>query len=370
MPGLYLVLGPDYAIVEASDVYLLATQKERAEVLGRSVFDVAPYAPGDLAHWQSAGVRSSVDRVFSTGRAEALESLEFGATTSPVRADDGGVAFVIHKIDDAAGAGAAREPATHEGSGPPAWGRLRHRSAAAVGVDDRSPPTQADFLALVSHEFRTPLTTIWLDLQRLERQSDALAPRHQQAVLRMASAARRLQTLIEAFLEYGHIQSGQLVTRTERFDLASLVRELVGEYDRHKTRRELTLRCAVARQHPIESDPVLVRLILANLVDNAVKFTQRGVVEVGAWVDDRGHRIVVRDTGPGIAPEHLRRIFEPFEQVSPLHNKSVPGVGLGLSIVRAVAEALDGHAEARSVPGLGSMFSVWLPRAPGAECEG
>jgi signal transduction histidine kinase len=345
----------------------------RAVLLGRDPFEGAPATATNAA--AAHNVRASVERVVATGspdpmgvqtydvasdEGEGAEPHRYRVLSSPIRDELGDVKYVIQQLEAVRGSVSTPPPGERKSRPPPA-------PAGPTGRGERPPappatiPPREDLLGLFAHEFRTPLTTLWLDLQRLERQSDALAPRHHQAVLRMAIAARRLQTVIEAFLEYGHIRSGRLVTRSERFDLASLVRELVGEYERQATRPYLTFRCRVATHHPIDSDPVLVRLMLANLLDNAVKFTQRGSIEVEASSDPRGHRIVVRDTGPGIAPEHLDRIFDPFEQVGPLHHKSIPGVGLGLSIVRDVAAALDGRAEASSVLGHGSTFTIFLP---------
>jgi signal transduction histidine kinase len=369
-PGLTVVLALDGTVVAASEGYVKARRVEREALLGRPPFDAAPATAANAAAGRN--VLASIERVVATGTADlmgvqtydvaaegaegGIESRRYRVTSVPVRGDEGAVRYVIQRLDEARSS--ASIPPGERKHRPPS---VPPRRTERVHAPPTTVPPREDLLGLFSHEFRTPLTTIWLDLQRLERQSDALAPRHHQAVLRMAVAARRLQTVIEAFLEYGHIRSGRLVTRSERFDLASLVRELVGEYERQTTRPQLAFRCRVATHHPIDSDPVLVRLILANLLDNAVKFTQRGSVEVEAWSDERGHHIVVRDTGPGIPPEHIDRIFEPFEQVGPLHHKSVPGVGLGLSIVRDVAAALDGRAEVRSVPGHGSTFTIFLP---------
>jgi signal transduction histidine kinase len=354
---------------------------DRAALLGHEPFDAAPATATNAA--AARNVRASIERVIATGAPDSMgvqtydvahgdgdgessEPQRYRVVSSPLRDESGDVKYVIQQLDEVRGSASTppgerkSRPPPPAPTGPPR--RIERPRAAPATI-----PPREDLLGRFSHEFRTPLTTIWLDLQRLERQSDALAPRHHQAVLRMAVAARRLQTVIEAFLEYGHLRSGRLVTRSERFDLASLVRELVGEYERQTTRPYLTFRCRVAAHHPIDSDPVLVRLILANLLDNAVKFTQRGSVEVEAWSDARGHLIVVRDTGPGIAPEHLDRVFDPFEQMAPADQKGIPGVGLGLSIVREVAAALDGRAEAASVLGRGSTFTIVLPSSsPGS----
>jgi signal transduction histidine kinase len=104
-----------------------------------------------------------------------------------------------------------------------------------------------------------------------------------------------------------------------------------------------------------------LRLVIVNLVGNAVKFTQQGEVLVYVSHERGAHRICVRDSGPGIPIEDQERIFEPFEQMEPVLHKHTRGVGLGLSIVKEMVEALSGRIELASEPGAGSTFTVVLP---------
>jgi signal transduction histidine kinase len=113
----------------------------------------------------------------------------------------------------------------------------------------------------------------------------------------------------------------------------------------------------------LHSDPELVRMVLTNLINNAIKFTERGEIVVCVEHDDGCHRVVVKDTGPGIPPEERTRIFEPFEHIEPTRHKHTPGVGLGLALVREMASALGGRIDLESEPGRGSEFTVFLPSA-------
>ncbi|HEY6003858.1 MAG TPA: PAS domain-containing sensor histidine kinase [Anaeromyxobacter sp.] len=114
---------------------------------------------------------------------------------------------------------------------------------------------------------------------------------------------------------------------------------------------------------PVLTDPRFVRVVVSNLVGNAVKFTEAGGVEVSIGAGEGAQRISVRDSGPGIPEADQARIFEPFEQRDPVHMKHLPGVGLGLALVREICAALGGRVELRSAPGAGSTFTVVLPLA-------
>jgi signal transduction histidine kinase len=150
----------------------------------------------------------------------------------------------------------------------------------------------------------------------------------------------------------------------EPIDLAVLAAETVEEMLPQAQQKNLELGLLPAPElPPLQSDPRLVRLILTNLLDNALKYTEQGGVEVSIGLEEGAHRLAVRDTGPGIATEQQALIFEPFEQLEPIRQKHTPGVGLGLALVREMAGALGGRIELTSQPGAGSTFSVVLPPA-------
>jgi signal transduction histidine kinase len=109
------------------------------------------------------------------------------------------------------------------------------------------------------------------------------------------------------------------------------------------------------------SDPLKLKTVLKNLISNAIKFTDAGSINVRLWPRDGGTAIAVSDTGPGIAPEMLTSIFEPFRQGEPVMTRQHGGVGLGLYIVRRVLDILGGAIEVESTVGQGSTFRVWVP---------
>jgi PAS domain S-box-containing protein len=232
---------------------------------------------------------------------------------------------------------------------------------AARDEAHRASRVKTNFLALVSHELRTPITALHLQIERLARD-----PRpgdlQRLAVPRLLGASRRLAVLVEQLLEHARAASGRIAVRREPVLLRELVVEAVEEQRPQAEAKGLELRVAAPLElTPVLTDPRFVRVILANLVGNAVKFTEQGAVEVSLTSEGGAQHISVTDTGPGIIEADRGRIFEAFEQREPVHMKHLPGLGLGLALVREIAEALGARVELRSVPGAGSTFTVALP---------
>jgi len=198
--------------------------------------------------------------------------------------------------------------------------------------------------------------------------SPPLAPREKQIVERLASATSRLTDLVDTLLHYARIQSGHLALDIEPFDLGALAASALEEVRPQAQRKSLSLVVERTERVRVESDPKLVRIVIVNLVSNAVKFTDHGSVTVS--VRNEGERRVVRvaDSGPGIASEAQRRIFEPFQQLEPAKHKHLPGVGLGLSLVRQIVDNLGAAIVVDSEIGKGSTFEVSLPAThPGGQ---
>jgi PAS domain S-box-containing protein len=244
--------------------------------------------------------------------------------------------------------------------------QLFHREQAARAEAEAASNVKTNFLRMVSHELRTPLTTLILQLQRLQREQDAFSARHQEIVHKISLATARLMALIDALLDYVRIQSGRLILQPETLDLAALAADAVEELRPQAEQKQLDL-CLlpVPELPPLLSDPRLVRLILVNLVVNAIKYTEEGSIEVALAYQDGAHRLAVTDTGPGIPLEQQEVIFQPFEQLEQVQRKHLPGIGLGLALVKEMVGALDGHIQLRSEIGAGSTFTVILPLATG-----
>jgi PAS domain S-box-containing protein len=239
---------------------------------------------------------------------------------------------------------------------------------------DRASRIKGDFLALVSHELRTPLAALHLQLDRLSRDPHP-SERERTTVPRLTSAARRLNALVETLLEHSRIAAGGLSLRREPVDLGRLVEEAAWELRPVAEEKGIALRVdPLPDLAPLETDPAMLRVIVTNLLGNAVKFTPAGEVVVTVSGGPREQAVAISDTGPGIAEADRDRIFQPFEQLDPIRAKHLPGVGLGLALVREISSALGARVELRSQVGVGSTFTVSMPlpaaREPARPADG
>ncbi len=223
---------------------------------------------------------------------------------------------------------------------------------------------KTSLLRLVSHELRTPLGALQLQLERLSGEHRGpLNDAQQQLIVRMRRSLARLTDTIQSLLEYARIEGGRLELFVETFDLQELAQSVVDDFAAQAEAKGLRLRLSGAEQpETFATDARLLRLVLVNLVSNALKFTDKGEITLGVASDAACCRLEVRDTGPGIAPNQQASIFEPFFQgESVLHSQ---GAGLGLSLVREMLHALGGSIDIESSLGAGSAFRISVPRAP------
>jgi PAS domain S-box-containing protein len=216
-----------------------------------------------------------------------------------------------------------------------------------------------EILSFASHEMRTPLASLNLQLEMLRRDRNALSAPNQKEILeRMDRAYARMVELVESFLQYSRLQ-GRIILKTESVDLNALATEVVEELRPQAQRKGIGLVLKPAGGAcSIESDQRFLRLILVNLIGNAIKFSDRGNVEVSLAAQDGERRVAVRDHGPGIAIADQMRIFEPFERGEAISNKHIPGVGLGLALVKRMSDAIGAKIELESQLGAGSTFTL------------
>ena len=220
---------------------------------------------------------------------------------------------------------------------------------------------RADFVSLVSHELRTPMAAVIGAARTLQQRWRELSPEHRESFLDLiAGETNRLADLIGDVLDTSRIEAGTFSFRFAEVDLGRLVTDAVATAQ--VSQDEVQLRADVRAPLPeIRGDGERLRQVLTNLIDNAIKYSPAGAeVEVRAYQEDGLVRIDVRDSGPGIAKDDQKLIFEKFGRVTG-SGATRPGTGLGLFIARSIAEAHGGALDVDSAPDQGSTFTLELP---------
>ena len=224
----------------------------------------------------------------------------------------------------------------------------------------RASQLKSEFVSTMSHELRTPLSVILGYTDMLH--DDGLAPVERTRTLsRIRGAGLELLEMIEATLNLGRLEAGRDLACLETIAVRALLDELATEFAALTQRPATTLRWEPVAGILLDTDRRKLRIIIKNLVANALKFTPSG--EVVIRCEARGDRcaFVVRDTGVGIATERLPVIFEMFRQGDSSDSRSYSGVGLGLYIVQRLLDQLGGDIAVASAPGRGTIFTVTLP---------
>ena len=242
----------------------------------------------------------------------------------------------------------------------------RSRELAEQAAAEAASLARSTFLATVSHEIRTPLnaviglTTIVLASQLSERQRECLDT--------VRTSAQSLLTILNDILDFSAIDAGSLRLCQETSTLRPLLEEVIDlcAPQAHERALELTLIIADGVPERIETDALRLRQILLNLVNNAVKFTQQGEVELSVIgvhepTDQARLEFAVRDTGPGIPPAERERLFLPFDRLETSDSPQPSGSGLGLAISQRLAQALGGALEVDSEAGEGTRLVLSLP---------
>jgi CheY-like chemotaxis protein len=221
----------------------------------------------------------------------------------------------------------------------------------------------------MSHEIRTPLTGI-LGFAGLLEGVDSLPPAAVTYASRIATASRTLLTVVNDILDFSKIEAGQVELDPQAFDPAAFVSETVELVSAQAAEKRLALRAAIDGPLPaaVLADSARLRQILLNLLTNAIKFTEAGEVTVTVAHDGESGRLrlAVADTGVGIAPEQLHRLFHRFSQADGSISRRYGGTGLGLAICKSLAALMGGEIGVESRPGEGALF--WFTvRAPAAK---
>ncbi|HEY0323739.1 MAG TPA: ATP-binding protein [Pyrinomonadaceae bacterium] len=237
-----------------------------------------------------------------------------------------------------------------------------------VGAYDRlreHDRLKSAFVSNVTHELRTPLNVIIGLCQLLQRDHQLpLAPLQTEAVVRMERNARSLLELVNDLLDYSRLEAGRSALHLERFEVASVVKEIVDDYIAEIKSKKIILKTEISPElGPVLMDRYKLSQVLSNLVGNAIKFTAAGMVTIASRpVDEERWCLEVSDTGIGISRDALAYIFDEFRQVDDRLARSYGGTGLGLAITRKIVELMEGEISVESMPAEGSHFRITWPR--------
>jgi signal transduction histidine kinase/AmiR/NasT family two-component response regulator len=241
--------------------------------------------------------------------------------------------------------------------------RARAESQRKADELEAAMAAKSVFVATVSHELRTPISAMTAGAAELERLADTPEARSHARLI--ADAGKMMRTLLDDILDHAKLEAGRMTVETEPFALRDLVAQTARFWRSQAKKKGLELRVEgiAALPRRVEGDPTRLRQILNNLISNAVKFTQSGSVSlvIAAWpADDDSCSVTLNvvDTGAGMEPEQLAKLFNPFEQSEA--GRRYGGTGLGLVISRQLARLMGGHLTARSARGVGSTFTLAL----------
>ncbi len=296
--------------------------------------------------------------------ADDLASGNMGVRVTTSTQDEiGAVALSFNAMADSVARGRAALEAYSHSLEEKVVARTQHLEALNRRLEEASR-LKSEFMATVSHELRTPLNVILGYVEMLADGAAGPLTGSQVELLDAIARYSKLQLgLITNILDFSRLSSGRISFHVERFRLGPLLEEIRVLADSH-LRAGVALTVDAAPELPdLETDRVKLQEIVRNLVDNAIKFTDAGAVAVTARRGEQPDSVVIEvsDTGRGIAADEIVDIFEPFRQVGGSHLRQHAGVGLGLSIVKQLAEALGGRVSVSSVPGAGSRFRVEVP---------
>jgi signal transduction histidine kinase len=375
-PGLYLVLDPDLRIVAASDAYLEATMTRREEILGRGIFEVFPDNPEDPEATGVTNLSASLDRVRRLRAPDTMsiqkydirrpdeegggfEERHWSPKNMPVLADSGQLLYIIHRVRDVTEFVRLTERGTEQEA------ELFLRTQELQRLNEQlqmANSAKNEFLSRMSHELRTPLAAI-MGFSELFSLAD-LDDKKSEWAATLLRAGKHLLQLVDEVLDISRIEAGDLSLSVEPVAVAPLLADAMELIQPMAEGRQIVLHQPQIQDGSgyARADTQRLKQVLINLLSNAVKYNRQGG-EVHVSVEELGSdqmRIAVSDTGNGIEPESLPKLFTPFERLDA--GADVQGTGLGLALSRSLVEAMGGKLTVHSTPGEGSTFAVALSR--------
>jgi signal transduction histidine kinase len=220
---------------------------------------------------------------------------------------------------------------------------------------------QSDFVSAVSHEFRTPLTSLTQFTEMLVENDSLPAETRRRYYQAQARATGRLSRLVESLLDFSRMEAGARPYRLEPLDAAELARAVVEEFRLEGAAKNFTIECDAADGAMVHADREALSQALWNLLDNAVKYSGPSCIVRVNVEHGREVTLRVRDRGPGIPASERKQVFRKFARGSAARAGNVRGTGIGLAMVRHIVEAHGGRVTVDAEPGSGSTFTIVLP---------
>ena len=375
VPGLYLVLEPDFTIVAVSDAYLHATMTKRDDVLGRGIFEVFPDNPDDPLADGARNLRASLERVIKKQIADRMDVQKYdirrpseegggfeerywSPLNSPVLGVNGKLTHIIHQADDVTELVHLRRQGKEQEQVKRDLHESREVQAALKEADRRKD----EFLAMLAHELRNPLASICSSIELLGMIDDKDEMEWAKGVAKRQVS--HLSRLIDDLLDVARIRRGKIGLKTQPLNLSPILSSAVEAVRPLLEERKHELNVMRA-PGPLKlvADPLRLEQILVNLLMNAAKYTDAGgtILLSAAAVGDEVI-IKIRDNGSGIPLELLPHIFDLFVQGDRGIARSEGGLGIGLTLVQKLVDMHGGSISAQSEGmGKGSEFTVRLP---------
>jgi signal transduction histidine kinase/ActR/RegA family two-component response regulator len=376
-PGLYLVLDPELRIVAASDAYLAATMTRREEIVGRGIFEVFPDNPDDPEATGVSNLSASLDRVRRRRVADTMavqkydirrpeqegggfEERHWSPENTPVLNERGELAYIIHRVEDVTEFVRLSERGVEQVAENFRRAQELQRLNEELQKADRA---KNEFLSRMSHELRTPLAAI-MGYSELLGLAEDLDERKKEWAASILKAGNHLLQLVDEVLDISRIESGELSLSVEPVAVAPLLDDAIELIEPLTEVRRVVIHRPVISDLSgyVRADNQRLKQVVINLLSNAVKYNHEGG-EVRVRVDSLGSsrmRIAVSDTGQGIDPESLGKLFTPFERLNA--PAEIQGTGLGLALSRSLVAAMGGSLVVESTPGEGSTFTIELGR--------
>lgn len=325
--------------------------KPASKLLGRTAHDLHDdEIARDLMEKDRAVIESGAPRVFEDSVRDAGGTLRVMQTRKwPLRSRNGEIMGVI---------GIARDITEQK--------RHAETLERSMHLAEEASQAKTMFLANMTHEIRTPMTAI-LGSAELLSDADCTPAERDRHVEVIQRSGEHLLALINDVLDLSKIEAGKVEIEPIPAAPARVVAEVLAMFQDRALRRGLTLDDHFETPIPQRAlfDPTRLRQVLVNLVGNALKFTHEGGVRVVLGYDEHGSELVIRvvDTGIGMSPTQIRRLFSAFTQADGSTSRRYGGTGLGLAISRRLARLMGGDLSVESAPGAGSVFTVSLPLA-------